>query len=267
MGALDGISAFARMVLPQSVVLWLRGDFTSVRQRFVRDKIEQLQLLCHRMAGGDYLTWYARRLDGFARNADYINEAHHKTGFHDLETMKRLGLKPYHTLHEFGCGSLRSAQYFARYLELGNLSVNDASGERIAAGRRYLLAKGFDFENHRVAVIVNTDNSLDWVGRKVDFIWCHAVFVHMPESDIEEVLRNLKKIMHGKSEFIFTYSEKPGETRPCCRMGVKDWWHTHAFFERLAGHNRLKIEDLSAHIANRDGYNPVNRMARLTLPS
>lgn len=266
MGTLDGISAIARMVLPQSVVLWLRGDFTSVRQRFVRDKIERLRLLRHRMAGGNYLTWYARRLDGFARNADYIDEAHHKTGFHDLETMKRLGLKPHHTLHEFGCGSLRSAQYFARYLEPGNLSVNDASGERITAGRYYLLTNGFDFESCQVAVTVNTDNSLDWVGRKVDFIWCHAVFVHMPERDIEEVLGNLKKIMHRRSEFIFTYSEKLGEARPSCRMGVKDWWHTHAFFERLARRNRLEIDDLSPLIANRDGYNPTNRMARLTLP-
>ena len=266
MSVLDGISAFARLVLPQSVVLWLRGDFTSVRGRFIGDKIERLRLLVHRMAGGNYLTWYARRLDGFTANPDYIDEAFHETGFHDLETMKRLGLKPHHTLHEFGCGSLRSARHFAEFLDPGNLSVNDASGGRIAAGRHYLLEKGFDFDSYRVAITVNSDNSLDWVRRKVDFVWCHAVFVHMPENDIEEVLRNLKKIMHGNSEFIFTYSEKPGETRPSCRMGVKDWWHTHAFFGRLARRNGLEIEDLSPLVANRDGYNPKNRMARLTLP-
>ena len=95
---------------------------------------------------------------------------------------------------------------------------------------------------------------------------CHGVFVHVPESDIEEVLRNLKKIMHEKSEFIFTYSEKPGEMRPSCRMGVWDWWHTQDFFERLARRNGLEIEDLSPLIAIRDGYNPKNRMVRLTLP-
>ena len=94
---------------------------------------------------------------------------------------------------------------------------------------------------------------------------CHGVFVHVPESDIEEVSRNLKKIMHEKSEFIFTYSEKPGETRPSCRMDVKDWWHTHAFFERLVRRNGLEIEDLSPFMASRDGYNPKKRMARLTL--
>lgn len=272
MSVLDGVSAFARVLLPHPFVLWLRGDFKSVRGRFITDKKDRLKLLFYRLRGGDYLSWYARRMDGFAphriegHGRAHVND-YHESGIQDLETMKQLGLKPQHTLHEFGCGFLRSARYFADYLENGNFSANDASGGRIDAGLNYLKDEGFDFDDHGSKITVNTDNSLEWVGRKVDYVWCHAVFTHMPEKDIEDVVKNLPKIMHDATQFIFTYSEKSQAQEESKQMGVKDWWHKHAFFDDLAKRHGLAIEDLSPLLESRGVYNPKNRMAKLTLAS
>lgn len=38
------------------------------------------------------------------------------------------------TLHEFGCGQLRSALHFVEYLDPGHFSANDASKGRIDLG-------------------------------------------------------------------------------------------------------------------------------------
>lgn len=58
------------------------------------------------------------------------------------------------------------------------------------------IEKGFKFfeinvlkKNSRFHV--NKDNTFDFVkNEKFDFIWCHAVFGHIPESDIVTILKN-----------------------------------------------------------------------------
>ncbi len=261
-------ASLARSVLPERAIKYLRGDFKSVHGR-LHNRWERTRLQLHQLRGGSYLDWYAKRMDGFAANPKIdqkTKKEYHDSGGEDLETLKQLGLKKSTVLHEFGCGFLRSAHYFIDYLDLGKFSANDASGERIRSGVEYIKATyGFDILAKNPELIVNKDNSFDWLDRKPDIIWCHAVFTHMPEKDIEDVIAHLPKVMTSNAAFYFTYSQKPSQRHNVERMGAQDWWHKHGFFSGIADKHGLMIEDLTDFLQERGCYRPEHGLGKLTL--
>lgn len=261
----------ARAVLPMSFIKWLRGDFKSVHGR-VHNRWERTKLQLHQFKGGRYIDWYANRMDGFAKNPNVdpqLKRTYHDSGAEDLVTLKQLGLRPNDKLHEFGCGFLRSAHYFIDYLDPGNYSGNDTSGERMRNGTEYIKKTyGFDLMSKSPRLITNTDNSWDWLDVKPDMIWCYAVFTHMPEADIDEVLRNLHKVMKPTTAFYFTYSEKRGQRPPVERMAAQDWWHKQSFFDVLAARHGLRIEHEIDHLDAQRGPEPPDfrtHFSKLTL--
>ena len=261
-------AGIARAILPASFIRWLRGDFKSVYGR-VYDRWERIKLRVHRLKGGKYIDWYAKRMDGFAAKPKLdpaIKREYHDSGVDDLETLKLLGLKPTDKLHEFGCGFLRSAHFFIKYLEPGNFSANDSAGERIRNGLEY-MKKTYDFDlmEKNPELIVNEDNSFDWLDRKPDIIWCHAVFTHMPDEDIDDFFGNLKKVMKPETAFYFTYSEKAGQRHDIEHMGVKDWWHKQGYFNDLAARHGFEIEHMTEFLQGRECYRPEHHLSKLTL--
>lgn len=240
--------------------MWLRSQYYEVRL--------WATLWLHKLKGGSYIDWYGDTLDSGARPADYIkNEMSdwiYDSGRIDLEAAKRNGLKPSHTLHEFGCGFLRSGHHFIRYLEKGNYSGNDAAGQRVARAREIfadLIAE------KDVKLYVNRDNSLDWVSRKVDYVWCHAVFGHMPEDDIEEAIGNIRKIMHDKSIFLFSYDPPQGRHsgKLVYRQDARDWCHSLKFYARIAELNGMQVEDVSQTVRDFDGWHDHINLAKMTV--
>ena len=262
----------ARLVLPPSLIVWLRGDFKSVSGRLYKGGWERIKLRSHLIRGGTYLDWYADRMDGFASNPNVdpaIKRSYHDSGIEDLQTVKKLGLKETDSLHEFGCGFLRSAYYFIDYLDDGKYSGNDTSGVRMRTGAEYIKkVYGYDIGIKHPLLIVNKDNTFNWLGRKADMIWCYAVFTHMPEIDIEDVIKNLPKALKRNAGFYFTYSEKKGLHAPVTRMGAGDWWHRPDFFEQIVErHRNLKIEHMTEFLHAQSFSQSVDRLSKITLVS
>ena len=253
----DLIASVFRAILPTPVLVWLRGSPNaggrkgSVRQRFLYDRRERLQLWFHQLRGGKYLDWYAKRLDSFAQTTrisslapDDIAEKrmleYLATGYRDLDLLKGFGMKPEHKLHEIGVGQGRAAQFFVDYLEPGNYSGNDISQERLRMAEELLGLKHLD--EKKPNLIVNRDNSFDWLdGRKVDFIWANAVFGHMPPEDVEGIIANIAKVMHETTAFYYTVRGATADTE-VRRGSVKDWMRDHAFWENLAGRYNFQVE-------------------------
>lgn len=265
---LDGIAAMFRAILPRRILLWLRGDYESVRGRWIQAPLEQLNLDFHRLLGKSYLEWYAKRLDAFTtvdsperqeRFRKYMEEGHEQ-----FELMKALGVQPHHAVHEFGMGMGRVAGFLVPYLKDGSYSGNDASSGRIRKGLDYLRReKGL--QTDQLLVIANKDNSFDWLkGRKVDYVWCNAVFMHMPERDIEDVIKNVRKIMHENSVFFFTFSEKNPD-KPIERMGSHDWWHSTGFFRQLAERYGFDMALHTEILKQHARYHQATRLAAFKL--
>jgi len=229
-----------------------------------------------------------------------------KEGAIDLDTIKKLGLQPENSLLDFGCGFMRSGNHFIHYLDEGNYSANDASGERIAYGKTVtadILGKEA-FEQKDPHFYVNEDNSFDWLnGKKFDFIWSCSVLAHMPQADIECLFDSIKKAMHEKSVFLFTYScadiemfrewehasaeeRKAGihdivtkknhmfiiralkgkHGKDCIEVDSLNWFHTLDFYKKIVEPRGYAIEDVSDALPKEDGrYDYAARLAKVTL--
>ncbi len=268
---IENACTLARWLVPARLLDWLRGESNSVRHRFWFGPKEYLSLRLHRLRGGDYLTWYAKRMDGFVnfetleteetdalrRFEYYINGDPNSLGI-----AQSFGLEPHHMLHEFGVGFLRTARHFIDYLDAGNFSGNDASKARIEFGSEYLRRK-MAFDAKRPKLIVNADNSFDWMDdRKVDYFWSLAVFTHMPPEDIEKTFKNMRKILKPNAVVLFTYSEKDGD-RNVEQLNVKDWWHNFAFYADLAARYGYEIEDVSEVMPESVHINVATRLAKM----
>lgn len=247
-------AGIARAILPPSAIKKLRGDRKSVHARWILDPKERFRLFLHRLRGGDYLSWYAGRMDSFALNRRTQDPREHQeyfdSGIEDLEIIKTLGVKPSDSLHEFGCGALRSARFFIDYMDKGKFSANDTSGERIRFGKDRWLDQGLTLvEDKEPILIASTDNSFKWLdGRTVDYIWCHAVFGHMPPDDIKETIASMKGVLNPGGTIIFTYGPNPYNDKAVIQTSVKDWYHSLRFFREIAQANGMVIEECSDEI-------------------
>lgn len=272
-GLVDRMAANGKSILPLAVQDVLRPVWRwlyAVPAHWTEFKL-YVGLAWHRATGRSYLKWYADTLDRWAAPRDAEGLARKRaalaeSGAEDLAVLKGFGLKPTSTLHEYGCGQLRSALHFCEYLEPGNFSANDASRGRIDLG---LELFGDRIRPRRPNFIVNPDNSFDWLqGRTFDFLWCHAVFGHMPAEDVEDTIANLPKAMHAGSAFYFTYDEPrlqiPDATDEIVRIDARNWLQAFAFFERVARKYGLAIEDVSAAIRPYESFRKHMCLARLT---
>jgi len=243
--------------------------------RFGQDMPERwlyVKLWLYRLSGRSYLRWYADTLDGWVESRDPTFLARKRaaletSGVEDLELLKSFGMRRDSTLHEFGCGQLRSALHFAEFLDPGNFSANDASKGRIDLG---LALFGERLNPRKPTLIVNPDNSFDWLGGKTfDFLWCHAVFGHMPAEDVEDTIRNVHKAMHAGSIFLFTHDEPrlqiADATDDIVRVDARNWLQSFAYFRKLATRYGMAIEDVSGTLKSYPSFRAHMCLAKMTL--
>jgi len=231
-----------------------------------------LEYWLFRLKGGTYLQWYASTLDRWVESRDPEFLAKKRavlvsSGSEDVEVLKSFGMRPDSTLHEFGCGQLRSALHFVEYLAPGNFSANDASKGRIDLG---LELFGDRIRPRNPALIVNPDNGFDWLkGRKFDFIWCHAVLGHMPAEDIEDTVRDVRKAMHANSMFLFTYDEPRAHfldaKEDVVRVDSRNFYQSADFYRKLASKYGYQFADVSEAIRPFKSYHQFFRLGKMTL--
>lgn len=271
-GVTDFVSG-AKRFIPGGLQPPLRAAWRAVYAQHTRWINLRLKLsyLIFRLKGGRYIDWYGDKLDSWAatkrdpasmrRRFENIADS----GQEDLQILKQFGMEPHHTLHEYGAGMLRSAHQFMSYLEAGNYSGNDASGERLDTGKALFAER---VAEKQPTLIVNRDNSLDWLeGRTFDFVWCHAVFGHMPAKDVEETIANIRRAMHDKSVFFFSYDPPTGKLadRQIVEEDVRNWLQSYAFYEDIAARHGYLIEDVSDVVRKYESWRERIHLARMTL--
>ena len=133
------------------------------------------------------------------------------SGERQLTRLVLHGLKPEHTLFDFGCGSLRGGLYLIKYLNTGNYTGNDISEEILEAGRTFLREAGLE---HKQPHLYHTNDLLfsEVSGKTFDYLHAQSVLSHMPPEDIEALFSNIPKIMHPKSQFFATFFLAEGDS-------------------------------------------------------
>jgi len=230
----------------------------------------------HLAGGGSFHSWYAQTLNGWAkdssianieksRNSKYLQES----GIQDLVLIKEFGLQPNHTFLECGCGWLRASHHIISHLEHGKYFGFDPASERIRVGRQIYEPQNIEEKNPRF--LETKDNSFDWLnGEKFDYIWCHAVFGHLPKDDVDVFFNNVRKAMHKETIFLFTYNPIPdardNDPNALVVADVRNWIQPTAYYQRLCEKYGLAMEfrkDLRSQYGSSFGTKEALGVARL----
>ena len=197
----------------------------------------------HRLRGVTYKEWYARTLDSFADTPRLpcIEGFEEKMGGNQLDYVKKQGLKPDHSLLDYGCGYLRAGIHFIQYLESGHYTGLDLSKGRIAQGERFVAKFGLLGKKPRLIASPHMDLA-KLHGMTFDYIWAHGVLSHMPVEDIEFLIKNLPSLLGKDSMFLGNYTElAEGEVRMAT---LRHFFFNRSVFERLCEKYGLRCEFL-----------------------
>jgi cyclopropane fatty-acyl-phospholipid synthase-like methyltransferase len=202
---------------------WLRGDYRSLKMRFLKVPMDYVDYVWGKAFGKSYTEVYAKRMDAEARISAYktiptvyLNNAEGHRNF-----LINHGLNPNHRVLDYGAGVLRTGQYLLKYLDANRYVAADISGERLAKGQRLAEANGIPKDSYRVQVISDC-HIRELEGEKFDLIWSHDVVPHLPLAECELMFRSLRGLLSESGRIFLTYShaDKPR------RIKFKDFWFT-----------------------------------------
>ena len=241
-----------------AVVRFLRGDYNSVRYRFVTLPLEWARYaLGWRLRGKDWTEFYTHYMNRAAEADDAPpSQAYLDDGAAHLDFLKAQGLQPQHRLLDYGCGVMRTGLHAIPYLEPGNYCGVDIAASRIDKGRRMLEDAGIAPDRYRALVVSGcTFPELD--GETFDYIWAQSVLTHMPIPEIRVMLRAARRLFAPGGRFYFTFST---DARPV-RRNLKDFWYPESVMiaECEAAGYAIELVDFAPTEAT--------RTACLTVPS
>lgn len=241
----------------EGIKRWLRGDYNSIRYRFGRLPKEWLRYICYyRLRGLSWVDFYADRLDRAARlSADKpLQESYAKGGKEQLEYLVARGLLPEDRLLDYGCGVMRAAPFLCRYLKPGHYVGVDIAAERISKGRKLMASHGFS-ESDYAAICVSDCTLPELLAQKFEFVWANSVVTHMPQKDIREMLRSIRRLLNPGGKFYFTFAE----ANEAKRKNIKDFWYPRSLIEKLCADAGFNFE-----IADNWGVDRTDVMAVAT---
>lgn len=253
--------------LRNKLVVALRGDRGSVAERFWHFPLQRLRVAMMAWRGTSWMSYYAEFLDRQHRGLKSVyqlGQDHLEAGGDHLDYLRREGLKPSHSLLDFGCGVGRSAQYFIDYLEAGNYVGVDISEAKLRLASELIERRGLTAK--RPQFIQNQDLTFDWLaGRRFDYVWAHSVFNHMPEGDIRVFFRNAGGIVHEDFVFLFTFIEPPD--KQIRRRSIKDWSRPHEWYRDLCADYRFDCAVLGEwpYQDNQTGHGEWKKVLRVTM--
>lgn len=233
-------SVFSKLL--ERVAVVLRGDYNSVRFRFVHLPIEWLTyLFLYRVRGRSWIEFYGWRMDEQIRRKGYappsqryldIAEIHHAAFLH------RHGLDPSHRFLDYGCGLMRTGLKICKHLTTGKYVGVDISAERIEQGRGLLEAAGIPKERYEAHVV--SDCRLEVLrGRHFDIVWASSVLTHMPPEDIRVMFKAIHDLIAPEGRYFFTFAESGTGQRK--RKNIKDFWYPRADIEKFASEANFSL--------------------------
>jgi cyclopropane fatty-acyl-phospholipid synthase-like methyltransferase len=124
-----------------------------------------------------------------------------------FDFMVSQGLTPASKLLDVGCGALRGGVHFVGYLDDGNYYGIDINKSLLKAGKQELRESGLGAKQ----VHLQRTDRFDATGFGVQFDFGIAVslITHLCANQIIYCFQQMRRVMHERSSFYFTYFEVP----------------------------------------------------------
>lgn len=154
-----------------------------------------------------------------------------------------LGMRSYHKVLDFGCGSLRLGRFLIQYLDRGNyygiepnkkLLMNGINGNHL---NQLCSAKKPNWH-------ISADCDMFHWKQKFDFIIAHLVYTHLPLEMVRKSLKTAYMAMDRKSIFITTYfeGEEDNQLEQFCKKGI---FYKKETMEKSISRARLNLIQLN----------------------
>jgi 2-polyprenyl-3-methyl-5-hydroxy-6-metoxy-1,4-benzoquinol methylase len=212
---------------PETLALYLQHDFVDA---YARHTARRIEITGYRAAVGAGDNW----------------EQH---GDLQRDFLISQGLKPAHRLLDIGCGTGRLARKVAPYLGRGNYCGVDIAEAAVIAASGLSLEEGW-----------GSQQPTFWLGEipepeiagTFDVLWSFSVFIHLPQSIMESVMKRAAAVMGPDSRFFWAYVPEERSWR----SGVKQFRHTLADYRGAAQRAGLTFAEVPGWI-EKAGYEPA----------
>jgi len=175
-------------------------------------------------------------------------------GRFELEALRGAGLRPYHTLLDFGCGVGRLAVHVVPYLSEGayiGVDISETFLRRAEERIRRLLPGS----TCRISWVKQVDPHFPFPDASVDFLCAFSVFTHMEAEDNYRYLSNALRVARPGGRLVFTALLLPG-------VAATDIFMTSAAQDMAVRWSRVRnvvtTEDFMSHIARCAGWIPLS---------
>ena len=151
-----------------------------------------------------------------------------------------MGLQPYRTLLDVGCGPLRGGIPLIRFLDSGHYVGVDIRRWVIGKARREVVREEL-VEKKPELIVSSTFGQDELASRAFDFIWCFQIFYHLEDPLADALFAQVKDLLkpEGVCFANVNTSQKPGrwEKFPFVRRSLE-------FYEELSRKHGMKMENL-----------------------
>ena len=154
-----------------------------------------------------------------------------------IERLKKFfHLKPEDYLLDFGCGVLRGGLPIIEYLNNGHYYGIEIDNVRLQEAKKELEENNLQDKKP----VLGTNFSI--MDRKMDFIWCFQVFIHMTDEILRESLSSMIKFLKPDGKIISTVnlSEEAIEEKKWREYPVV--FRSFEFYKDIANEKNLNIE-------------------------
>jgi cyclopropane fatty-acyl-phospholipid synthase-like methyltransferase len=161
----------------------------------------------------------AKMSDALSTIADRINEETNFTGgpIELFETVGRdtfvtllqNGLLPEHRLLDFGCGALRLAYWFIRFLDAGNYYGIEPVRKMVEAGKKHAIGEELLAQKRPRFAFVDTCD-MGTFNQTFDFVVARSLLTHMTPGMVHETLASFNEWSTPNAAFLASYCPSEG---------------------------------------------------------
>lgn len=183
-------------------------------------------------------------------------------GDYQLKFLISCGLKPQSKLFELGFGFGRATIPLARYLEKGNYVGSEISKERFRIANEWVEIESL--KSKKPLLVVSLDNRFDFLdNQSIDFVWAQSVFTHLPETELIDILKNLRVKLSNHGSIIFNFTVAT-DSQPV-RKSIKDFRYKTEKINTIAHGLGYLVKDLDHWQSGlaRETSNELNQMVQL----